>query len=56
MTIKVSFPFQISQQDINYSDSLEQEDLGKWALIINGCYQFFESVEAASKTRCELLK
>ena len=39
-------PFQITQGDIEHT-SLEQHDLGKWALLVTGCYQIFESQEAA---------
>ena len=56
MNLTVSYPFQLSQQDIDYSDSLEQSDLGTWVLLVNGCYQFFESEQSALNARKELLR
>ena len=42
-------PFQIQQFDID-ATSLEQTDLGKWALIVTGCYQLFDSKCEAQST------
>ncbi len=36
----VTGPFTIDQNDIDNSTTLEQEDLGKWYVLINGTYQF----------------
>lgn len=38
-------PFQIDQTDIDRSSTLEQSDLGQWAILIQGCYQFVASAE-----------
>ena len=39
-------PFQITQGDIDRT-SLEPSDLDKWALLITGCYQIFDSQSEA---------
>lgn len=44
-------PFQISAEDIARSSTLEASDLGRWALLITGCFQTFEDEEAANRTR-----
>lgn len=33
--------FQIAQEDIDRSSTLDQEDLGKWVYIMNGCIMGF---------------
>ena len=42
-------PFQISQDGIDRSSTLELIDLDKWALLINGCIQIFSSYERAQE-------
>lgn len=41
--------FKISKQDIEHSDSLDDTDLGKPAIIINGCIMLFSSEERAKE-------
>ena len=36
----IYYPKQLTQQDIEYSSTLEQSDIGRWYILINGCYQF----------------
>lgn len=43
--------FKISKQDIERSDSLDDMDLDKSAIIINGCIMLFSSEERAKE--CE---
>jgi len=47
--------FKISKQDIERSDSLDDTDLGKPAIIINGCIMLFSSEERAKECE-EILK
>lgn len=46
----IQAPFQITTEDIERS-SLESSDLGKWALIVTGCYQLFDTQQDAE--RCQ---
>ena len=49
----VDAPFQITEQDIERT-SLEPEDQGRWALLIQGCFHTFESYEAARQSQALL--
>jgi hypothetical protein len=32
--------FQITEEDVERSSTLEKSDIGRWATIVNGCIQF----------------
>ena len=34
--------FQITEDDVDHSSTLDREDIGKWAFILNGCIQITE--------------
>lgn len=40
--MSVLAPFQITQDEIDRT-SLDQSDLGRWAVLIAGCYHLFSS-------------
>jgi len=35
--------FQISEEDVERSSTLENKDVGKWAFVMNGCIQFINA-------------
>lgn len=39
--------FRISSQDVYNSSTLEKSDINKWAYLINGSYQIFNSQHEA---------
>jgi len=39
----VSQPFQISEDDIERSSTLDAVDIGAWCVMLNGTFQFVES-------------
>ena len=42
--------FQIAQEDIERSSTLDDEDLGKWCFIVRGCFfGFFPTREEAER-------
>jgi len=46
---------QISQEDLKNFSSLDEEDIGKWYIIFNGCFiGFFDSQEKAAQLACHL--
>lgn len=51
---KIHTPFQVTQEDIERTNTLEPEDEGKWALLVAGCYHFFESRIEAQECRNKL--
>jgi len=46
----IAAPFQITEQEIERT-SLEPDDFGRWALLIQGCFHLFDSFEAAKQTQ-----
>jgi len=40
--MKVSAPFQVTANDVTYSN-LRRKDIGKWAIIVTGCWHLFAS-------------
>jgi hypothetical protein len=45
--------FQISEEDLKCFSSLEEEDIGKWYIIFNGCLiGFFDCREKAEQVAC----
>lgn len=42
----IQSPFQITEQDTERT-SLEPADLGRWALLISGCFHLFDNQDAA---------
>ncbi|HEY9664826.1 MAG TPA: hypothetical protein V6C65_40825 [Allocoleopsis sp.] len=53
-TSTVSRAFQVTEEDVERSSTLEPSDIGRWALLINGAYHFFESEEDAEACRREV--
>lgn len=51
----VSTPFQIQREHIEHCDALESQDEGKYALIIQGTWQLFDSAQEAEATRQHIL-
>ena len=53
--MRVIGPFQISESDWQGSTTLTRRDIGRWALLVQGCYQFFRSYTDAltCKRECE---
>lgn len=47
---KVHAPFQLDAETIDRAD-LDHRDEGKWALIVAGCYQLFETRLEAQQCR-----
>ena len=37
----MNYIIQINQQDVERSNSLENKDIGKWCILMNGCYNGF---------------
>ena len=33
------YPFQITREDVARSTTLDEEDIGRWAIILNGAIQ-----------------
>lgn len=54
--MSVSYPFQVSEQDVERSSTLDKSDIGRWALLINGSYQFYASYDAAAQSRKHITK
>ena len=46
----VQAPFRIIAEDVERT-SLEWSDLGKWALIVCGCYHVYETRDDAEQAR-----
>ena len=47
-------PFQISEEDWSRSTTLTRADIGRWALLVQGCYLLFESWTDANNCKTEL--
>lgn len=43
----MGFVFQISEEDVERSSTLEESDVGKWACIICGCIQILSATNYA---------
>jgi hypothetical protein len=39
--------FQVTAEDVERSSTLEESDIDRWAVMVNGCYQFCENKETA---------
>ena len=50
----VSQPFLVDEFEVEIT-SLEPTDIGKWALLVTGCYHLFNSLEDARSTRAFIL-
>lgn len=48
--------FQITQDMVDRSSTMEQSDVGRWAYMISGCYQFFDTEEEARESYKEVFK
>jgi hypothetical protein len=46
--------FQITAADVERSSTLDEQDIGKWGYLIQGCYQLFESQETAQASYLEV--
>jgi len=44
-------PFQITEDEWSRSTTLTRRDVGRWALLVRGCYQFFDSFADALACR-----
>jgi len=53
--LRISAPFQVTEAHVYASSTLTYRDIGKWALMIQGCYHFFGSYSDAltCKQECE---
>lgn len=47
-------PFQITEEDIENNCGLDEEDLGRWAYIVTGCFMFFDTEEACRNSYREV--
>lgn len=52
---KVCAPFQINADDVERS-SLDDDDIGKWALLVTGCHHLFDSKNQAHSVYKLLLR
>ncbi len=51
----ISEPQQITEDDVERSSTLEQEDIGKWVLIVNGtCQGFWATRQEAVDAKKEI--
>ena len=48
-----AFATQVAEQDIDYS-TLDKRDIGKWAVIVQGCWHFAKDLESAEKLADDL--
>ena len=39
------YPFQITREDVDRSTTLDESDIGRWAIIINGAVQIVSGPE-----------
>ncbi len=53
--MSVSQPFQIDAEEVERT-SLAPSDIGRWAILITGCYQLFESEDAARRAYVFLMQ
>lgn len=49
-------PFQITQDDVDRSSTLDVADIGKWCYLVNGCYQGFHETQAKAAEAIEVLQ
>lgn len=47
-------PYQLTHEHIEASSTLDETDIGQWALLITGCVHMFESYEDAKQRKREL--
>lgn len=45
----ISKVFQISEEDVERGSTMEPEDIGKWAFLVNGGYQIYDTKYRAQK-------
>ena len=48
MANNISKPFQITEEDIERSSTLDSTDIDSWAILINDTYQCFDNDEKAA--------
>lgn len=46
-------PFQITPEDVD-RNGWDEEDVGRWAYVVQGCFQFFDTEEACRNSYREV--
>ena len=49
--MRIYGPYQITQEHVERSSTLEENDVGRWALSINGSIQLFQTKERAQEAK-----
>lgn len=47
----ISGPYQVTEEDVSRSSTLETSDIGRWYLFLTGCYVFYDSEDDAREDK-----
>ena len=53
--MSVSQPFQIDAEEVERT-SLDPSDIGRWAILITGCYHLYETEAAVRRAYANLMQ